>query len=55
MDKLKPCPYCGCKAKLYEAYDGAWCAECMVCYARTFHGQTKEEAIQQWNRRANNE
>lgn len=62
MEKLKPCPFCGGKAELYEseAYNleteekeeqirfFAMCEECtaLVC------GLSKKVAAERWNRRA---
>ena len=52
MDELKPCPFCACGAKAYQAYDGKWQVECFVCHARSWWADTKEEAEEKWNRRA---
>ena len=58
MDKLKPCPFCGGKAELVIA---KWNPE-IVNYVRctkccTLQGQkeTKQEAIDAWNMRINDE
>lgn len=65
MDKLKPCPFCGGKAKLESAKANAaatrlifWVqcnletAETCSCIPRTWNCDTPEEAIEAWNRRA---
>lgn len=60
MAKLKPCPFCGAEAFLdkyvYDLEPG--CAsthfvECNGCHATTFEYDSKEEATEAWNRRAN--
>ena len=57
-NELKPCPFCGCKAVLYEnkivdkTYYGITCMNCTV---RIFGFATKEIAMQQWNRRNGND
>ncbi|WP_367882762.1 Lar family restriction alleviation protein [Cloacibacillus porcorum] len=53
MPELKPCPFCGSKAKLYQAYDGSYCVQCTKCANRTLCRKTKETVIASWNRRAN--
>lgn len=50
MEKLKPCPFCGGEAELYENYYhgcNIYCLECGV----EFECDSKEEAIEAWNRR----
>ena len=54
MAELKPCPFCACGAKAYQAYDVRWQVECFVCHARSWWADTKEEAEEKWNRRAEN-
>ena len=61
MEKLKPCPFCGKKAKahLAEKYRFVnnlkeWRVYCEneFCGCNLFHGHdTKEEAVEAWNRR----
>lgn len=52
--KLKPCPFCGEKPKLYDVpehgYQIALC-ECS-CGSAFAGGKTAEEAAEKWNRRA---
>lgn len=63
---LKPCPFCGGTAFAYEVkphqhflsefgeYGGGGFVECTGCSCGVSE-KTKEEAIEAWNRRANNE
>ena len=56
MDKLKPCPFCGSDAVINEKRYLKWIVECsnMSCPASYMLGanyDTKEEAIESWNRR----
>ena len=50
MTELKPCPFCGGVAKILEHY---WDVEvyCIECQASN-RGDSKAEAIEAWNRRA---
>lgn len=63
--KLKPCPFCGRKPKLYEIpphthqiatfmpdFAGEWICECVICGQALIEGKTAEEAAKNWNRRA---
>lgn len=50
-EPLKPCPFCGSKAKLYEAYDSSFSVQCEICGNRTLTYRTPEEARQKWNNR----
>ena len=51
---VKPCPICGSKANLYEAYDSSWCVQCSKC-SLTSPYSDKKEAIKAWNRRVNDD
>ena len=53
--KLKPCPFCGSEATLYEYrwWGISYGVECTKCDAILEGYSTKEEAIEAWNRRAN--
>ena len=51
--KLKPCPFCGCGAGLYQAYNSFWQVQCNVCNIGTLMTTDKETAISIWNRRVN--
>ena len=50
---LKPCPFCGSKAILAKPYTRTWIV-CADCLAETSTYTTIEEAIEAWNRRADN-
>ena len=60
MEELKPCPFCGGQAKLkhYKLRNNDWwyvaCEGCNIVLDPLFFnvGQTKEEVIEKWNRRA---
>ena len=57
MSELKPCPFCGSEAKLFaDKKTQDWGAICQQpeceCNARIPYCSTREEAIEQWNRRA---
>ena len=57
-EKLKPCPFCGSEANLYECrWLGitSYGVECTKCDAILEGYSTKEEAIKAWNKRAKNE
>jgi len=55
METLKPCPFCGGKAEV-RLFWGNYVISCKGCPGGTFprKGMTKEEAIEVWNRRADN-
>ena len=48
---LLPCPHCGGKAGLWQAWDSSWCVQCDKCGATTLKGD-KEDVIKKWNHRA---
>ena len=57
-DKLKPCPFCGSEAIIFPPQEkdmDTWAAVCQHpecgCNARILFCDTKESAIEQWNRR----
>ena len=54
--ELKPCPFCGRKdtGTLTTADDGYWYAVfCENCMAQTRKCRQEKDAIEAWNRRAN--
>ena len=63
MAELKPCPFCGGKAVLEHEHAGAGysyirCTECRVkglTFIRKFERSSDQEAIEAWNRRAEDE
>lgn len=55
-EQLKPCPFCGGEAILIkEKIITRFYVECKKCSAMTNLFTTKEEAIEVWNRRTNND
>ena len=53
MDELKPCPFCGSKAKLVGECDMVW-ARCTNddCWAERINRfDEPEDAIEDWNQR----
>ena len=54
--KLNPCPFCGGKNINLADYSGVIVfVQCDDCCATFPHFDTKEEAINAWNRRATDE
>lgn len=55
---LKPCPFCGSKAKMYRYYHHAFSnrvqtiVECTKCRCNSGDWGRVDEAIKAWNRRA---
>ena len=58
MAELKPCPFCGEKATIYQDLEcgGYYRVGCLYCdmYVNTPIFDNPEEAIEMWNRRAEN-
>ena len=50
MSDLRPCPFCGKKAKLVRGGPGNVFVQCQWCMAST-DDCSKERAIERWNRR----
>ena len=50
-DKLKPCPFCGGEAIIEGCDDTLWSVICKKCAASIDYNETKQEAIEAWNRR----
>lgn len=56
MDEINllPCPFCGGQPA-FEIYEGdEYQVKCPYCFAATWIEESKEEAAEEWNRRANN-
>lgn len=54
--KLRPCPFCGNEAKIYErggydCWEPYWVIECTCCEAGMESFNTEEAAILAWNTR----
>lgn len=54
-NKLKPCPFCGGEAELYQSYCGYYQIECHQCSARSCTAVEKESVISNWNMRSTTE
>ena len=52
MSELKPCPFCGGEAMVFGYHDVFWEAECLRCHGAAGNYETKAEAIDAWNTRA---
>ena len=53
--ELKPCPFCGGEDfQMVSVYGGEYYVDCLTCTACGPSGETEEEAIEAWNRRAKN-
>lgn len=56
MEKLKPCPFCGCteieQTKIKET--GEWYLKCSECYIEQPLYPTLWESRDAWNRRTDN-
>lgn len=52
MPELKPCPFCGGKARL-DRYEHFYRVLCTDCPASTEWLYSEQEAIEAWNRRVN--
>lgn len=50
--KIKPCPFCGGKADVDVGNYGGLVCYCKKCFSQGKQCNTKEEAIEWWNRRA---
>ena len=55
--ELKPCPFCGGKARITKSNLGTnliYCTECPTTFGRYWFSK-KRDIIKAWNRRADNE
>lgn len=51
--KLKPCPFCGGKPRIIRiGHTKVHYIECAECRAKTKQAESKDSAIEAWNRRA---
>ena len=53
-EKLKPCPFCGSEARLMRNQT-AFYILCCECSAQSLWDIHKEQAIEAWNRRADDD
>lgn len=55
-EQIKPCPFCGGKAKLMDLWATGIAVECCTtrCFISGPERKTKRGAIAAWNRRASN-
>ena len=51
VTNLKPCPICGHKGKLWQAYDESFCVQCSHCGLTSDFFKVPDEAKFAWNRR----
>lgn len=54
-NELKPCPFCGGEAELYQSYCGYYQIECHQCSARSCMAVEEESVISNWNMRSTTE
>jgi hypothetical protein len=50
-EKIKPCPCCGSKAKVFQDYHNNSLVQCVVCGLGTLHCHDEAVAIKAWNKR----
>jgi Lar family restriction alleviation protein len=51
MTELRKCPFCGGEAETYSYYFNEWYIGCRECSCDLGVFDTKEEAIEAWNKR----
>lgn len=57
VGELKPCPFCGNEARIVYNHDQSCMVQCTnvyICAARQELFDTEKEAVESWNRRADN-
>lgn len=55
-DELKPCPFCGGKARVKcSIKEDLWGVACYKCECCTKVFFSEEEAVEAWNRRVNDD
>ena len=52
MAELKPCPFCGGRKLSVHGWSNQYWVECYSCETEGPSGETQDEAIESWNRRA---
>lgn len=52
MNELKPCPFCGGKARRYYGHTDLYGVVCKKCAAKIYGYGSKASATKAWNRRA---
>lgn len=52
--ELKPCPFCGSRADVFQTLNGYHCVQCVVCGCGTLNTRNEEIAVKAWNRRVKN-
>ena len=58
MDKLKPCPFCGGKARIEKYVDNVettWSVNCTDCDIGTVFESNKNDMVRKWNTRKGEE
>ena len=53
--ELKPCPFCGGKARLYDGHMDAYGVVCEKCGVKLYGRSSSGAAKRAWNRRSNDE
>ena len=51
-DQLKPCPFCGGKARLVISHEFGHYIGCLRCKCSTRHMNSRSKVKARWNRRA---
>lgn len=49
--ELKPCPFCGSRADVFQTLNGYHCVQCVVCGCGTMKCREITNAVKAWNRR----
>jgi Lar family restriction alleviation protein len=52
MNELKPCPFCGFTQPRVSEYASRFQVSCVVCHAQSGASYDKNDAIENWNTRA---
>lgn len=54
MNELKPCPFCGGEARINAYGFNQYSVDCKICWVETPRKSGVKNAIESWNRRADN-